>query len=58
MQLTELKIYAEKLSKENPDHDTEIRDLYFLAHDEVESGESEQHECQLALSDMDQLISQ
>ena len=57
MQLSELKAYAEKLSNENPDHDEAIRDLYFLAQDEVESGESEQHECELAISEMDQLIS-
>ena len=44
-------------ANENPDHDEAIRDLHFLAQDEVESGESEQHECDLAISDMDQLIS-
>jgi|TARA_B100000768_G_scaffold175164_1_gene186259 hypothetical protein len=55
MQLSELKTYAEKLSKAFPQVDDVIRDLYFLAVDEVESGESETHECDLAISAMDQL---
>jgi hypothetical protein len=36
MQLSELKAYAEKLSNAFPQMDEQIRDLYFLAVDEVE----------------------
>jgi hypothetical protein len=36
MQLSELKVYAEKLSNAFPQMDEQIRDLYFLAVDEVE----------------------
>tara|TARA_B110000285_G_C15058850_1_gene581158 strand:- start:533 stop:709 length:177 start_codon:yes stop_codon:yes gene_type:complete len=56
MTLAELKTYAEKLSTENPKHDDTIRDLFFLAKDEVESGESEVHECELAITSMDDAI--
>ena len=55
MQLSELKAYAEKLSNTFPQMDEQIRDLYFLAVDEVESGESEANECELAYSDMNEL---
>jgi hypothetical protein len=55
MQLSELKAYAEKLSNAFPQMDEQIRDLYFLAVDEVESGESEANECELAYSDMNEL---
>lgn len=55
MQLSELKAYAEKLSNAFPQMDEQIKDLYFLAVDEVESGESEANECELAYSDMNEL---
>ena len=55
MQLSELKAYAEKLSNAFPQMDEQSRDLYFLAVDEVESGESEANECELAYSDMNEL---
>lgn len=55
MQLSELKTYAEKLSNAFPQMDEAIRDLYFLAADEVESGESQVHECELAYSAMNEL---
>ena len=55
MQLSELKAYAEKLSNAFPQMDEQIRDLYFLAVDAVESGESEANECELAYSDMNEL---
>lgn len=55
MQLSELKTYAEKLSNAFPQMDEAIRDLYFLAADEVEAGESQAHECELAYSAMNEL---
>ena len=56
MTLQELKAYAENMSVKYPEHDEQIRDLYFLAVTEVEDGESEAHECELAISDIDELI--
>ena len=56
MQLSELKKYAEEMSAKYPHLDEEIRDFYFLAIDEVESGESESHECELAVNDIELLI--
>lgn len=56
MTLTDLKKYAENMSVKYPEHDEQIRDLYFLAVTEVEDGESETHECELAISDIDELV--
>ena len=56
MTLQELKAYAENMSLKYPEHDEQIRDLYFLAVTEVEDGESETHECELAISDIEDLI--
>ena len=56
MTLSELKTYAEDMSNRYPDHSDQIRDLYFLACDEVESGESEANECELAVSDIENLV--
>jgi len=56
MTLQELKSYAEEMSANYPQHDEEIRDLYFLAVTEVEDGESEWNECELAWADINSLI--
>lgn len=56
MTLSELKTYAEDMSNRYPDYSDQIRDLYFLACDEVESGESEANECELAVSDIESLV--
>jgi len=56
MTLQELKTYAENMSVKYPEHDEQIRELYFLAVTEVEGGESEAHECELAISDIDELV--
>jgi hypothetical protein len=56
MNLIDLKKYAEDASSKHPQHDDEIRDLFFLAASEVESGESETNECELAYSDINTLI--
>jgi len=58
MTLENLKKYAEGMSNTYPDLDNEIRDLYFLAEMEVEDGESETHECELAIGSIKQLISE
>ena len=56
MTLENLKKYAEGMSSTYPDLDDDIRDLYFLAEMEVEDGESETNECELAIRDIKQLI--
>lgn len=56
MQLLELKKQAENLSIQFPELESEIRDFYFLAEYEIESGESEVNECELAISDINELI--
>ena len=56
MTLANLKKYAEGVSKTYPQLDDEVRDLYFLAEMEVEDGESETNECELAISSIKELI--
>jgi hypothetical protein len=58
MTLSDLKEYAEGVSKQYPQLDDEVRDLYFLAEMEVEDGESETNECELAIGSIKQLISE
>lgn len=56
MTLSELKNYAEGISKQYPQIDDEVRDLYFLAEMEVEDGESENNECELAIGSIKELL--
>jgi|TARA_B110000879_G_scaffold75034_1_gene104601 hypothetical protein len=56
MTLSELKNYAEGISKQYPQIDEEVRDLYFLAEMEVEDGESENNECELAIGSIKELL--
>lgn len=56
MKLTELKSFAEEMSTGYPQLNNQIRDFYFLALSEVEDGESEENECELAYSDIMDLI--
>jgi hypothetical protein len=58
MTLSNLKTYAEGISRQYPQLDEEVRDLYFLAVTEVEDGESENNECELAISSIKELISE
>jgi hypothetical protein len=58
MTLSNLKTYAEGISRQYPQLDDEVRDLYFLAEMEVEDGESENNECELAISSIKELISE
>ena len=58
MTLANLKKYAEGISKTYPQLDDEVRDLYFIAEMEVEDGESETHECELAIGSIKELISE
>jgi hypothetical protein len=52
----ELYTKAAGLILENPDLKEQISDFYYLALDEIEDGESETHECELAYNDIMELI--
>lgn len=56
MTLQELRIKSIELTKQYPQYEDQIRDLFFLAQDEINDGGSEAHECELAISDMEYLI--
>jgi len=56
MTLQELRAKSIELTKQYPQYEDQIRDLFFLAQDEIEEGGSEAHECELAISDMEYLI--
>ncbi len=56
MTLDELSIYTKGLTIKHPNLKQELVEFYILACDEVEEGGSESHECELAVSDMDDLI--
>lgn len=56
MTLQELRTKSIELVKQYPQYEDQIRDLFFLAQDEIEEGGSEAHECELAISDMEYLI--
>jgi len=56
MTLQQLRERSLELVKQYPQHEDEIRDLFFLAQDEIEEGGSEAHECELAISDMKYLV--
>jgi hypothetical protein len=51
-----LKIEVLRLIDKYPKQANELRDLYYLASDGVEEGESESHECDLAWRDMLELV--
>jgi hypothetical protein len=54
--LMELKVAVLRLIDKYPKKGDELRDLYYLASDEIEGGGSEPHECDLAWRDMLELI--
>ena len=57
MTLQELHKYCVEKAKQHPEHFVDIHSFYDLAEMEVQGGSSESHECELALSDIDELIS-
>ena len=56
MTIEELKAYIREKGKEHPSLRTELAELYELAVDEIDTGGSEQHECELAYNDIEELI--
>jgi hypothetical protein len=58
MTLAQLKIEAKRLIADFPHLEREVSEFYHLAQDEIEQGESEQHECNLAYNDMMSLLTE
>jgi hypothetical protein len=56
MNLQQLREKAKQLIQENPDLKDDIIGFFSLAVSEIEEGGSEQHECELAYSDMMDLL--
>ena len=58
MTTKELAIQALDIIKNHPNLASEINDLFQLAKDVIEEGGSEDHECELALESMHQLVTE
>ena len=56
MTLRDLDRYCTDKAELHPELYDDIYDFYRLAEMEVEDGESEDHECELAVSDIEDLI--
>lgn len=56
MNLAQLKEKTKELVSKNPDLRDDLMEFYYLAVSEIEEGGSEHHECELAYSDMMDLI--
>jgi hypothetical protein len=56
MNLSYLKQYCIAKSREYPALKDDISDIYYLANDEIEDGNSEQAECYSAINSIDELI--
>jgi len=56
MTLQELKKYCTDKGNEYPKLSDEIYEFYDLAEMEIEGGGSTQHECELALNEIDEII--
>jgi len=56
--MTSQELYREttKFILENPEIKEQISDFYYLALDEIQDGQSETHECNMAYNDMLQLV--
>ena len=56
MTLRDLYQYCQEVVEKHPSLGSEIMEFYALAQMEVEEGESEDHECELAVGDINDLI--
>jgi len=54
--MDKLKKYAVEMIAKHPKHKNDIIELYSLAQDEIADGGSEEHEVQLAMSDIAELV--
>jgi hypothetical protein len=58
MTLRDLYQFCVETAKQHPDKANEIHSFYDLAEMEVQDGESEANECELAYSDIKELINE
>ena len=56
MTLSELKAFTIDLIKQYPQHKGQLTEYYYLAESEIEEGGSVVNECQLAHTDMMELV--
>jgi hypothetical protein len=56
MTLRDLHQYCVEKAKQHPEHFVAIHSFYDLAEMEVQDGASVEHECELAISDIEELI--
>lgn len=56
MTLRDLHQYCQEIVEKYPSLGSEIMEFYALAQMEVEDGGSVEHECELAISDIEELI--
>ena len=56
MTLQDLYQYCVEKAKQHPEHFVEIHSFYDLAEMEVQDGASVENECELAISDIEELI--
>ncbi len=56
MSLNDLKIEVNRMSEAFPDKAEEIQGLYQLCLDEIEQGESKEHEIELCIESINQLF--
>jgi len=55
MRLGELYSYCREMMETHPEKSQEIMEFYYIAEMEVEDGESEDNECEIAVSDIENL---
>jgi hypothetical protein len=56
MSIKELREKTRLLMQQHPEHKDDFQEFYYLALDEIEDGQSEQHECDIAYESMRQLL--
>lgn len=56
MTIKQLQEFCVGAMKKRPELKTEIENYFYLALDEIEDGGSEEHECELAVSDINELL--
>ena len=56
MTLRDLHQYCVEKAKQHPEYMMQIHSFYDLAEMEVQDGSSVEHECELAVSDIEELI--
>lgn len=56
MTLRDLYLYCVETAKQHPDKSIAIHSFYDLAEMEIQGGGSVEHECELAVSDIEELI--